>query len=54
MGRQLQEARDLSEVVLKASTQQMVENGLSEFEYGGWELNSPQVRPLIQDFLEHI
>jgi len=54
MGRRLQEARDLSKVVLKVSTQQMVENGLSKFEYDGWELNSPQVRPLIQDFLEHI
>jgi hypothetical protein len=43
MGRQLQEARDWSKVVVEASTQQMVENGLSEFEYDGWELDSPQV-----------
>jgi hypothetical protein len=53
MGRQLQEARDWSEVAAEVLTQQMVENGLSEFEYDGWELDSPQVRPLIQDFLEH-
>jgi len=31
----------------------MVENVLLEFEYDGWELDSPQVRPLIQDFLKH-
>jgi len=32
MGRQLQEARDWSEVAVETSTQQMVENGLSKFE----------------------
>jgi hypothetical protein len=32
MGCQLQEARDWSEVAVEASTQQMVENGLSKFE----------------------
>jgi len=53
MGCQLQKARDWSELTPEASTQQMVENGLLEFEYDDWELDSPQVRPLIQDFLEH-
>ncbi len=53
MGRQLQEARDWSEVVAQASTQQLMEKGPSEFGYDGWELDSPEVRPLIQDFLEH-
>jgi hypothetical protein len=31
----------------------MAEKGPSEFGYDGWELDSPEVRPLIQDFLEH-
>jgi hypothetical protein len=53
MGRQLREARDWSEVVAEASTQQLAETGLLEFSYDGWELDSPEVRPLIQDFLEH-
>jgi hypothetical protein len=52
-GRQLQEARVWSKVAAEASTQQMVESGLSEFEYDGWELDSPQDQPLIQDFLKH-
>ncbi len=53
MGRQLQEARDWSEVVAEASTRQMPEKGPSEFTYDGGELDSPRDRPLIQDFLEH-
>jgi hypothetical protein len=31
----------------------MAEKGGSKFRYDGWELDSPQDRPLIQDFLEH-
>jgi hypothetical protein len=53
MGRQLQEARDWSQVVAEASTRQIVDTRPSEFAYDGWELDSPEVRPLIQDFLEH-
>ncbi|CAK9188676.1 unnamed protein product [Sphagnum troendelagicum] len=53
MGRQLRQARDWSEVVAEASTRQMAEKGPSEFGYDSWELDSPEVRPLIQDFLEH-
>jgi hypothetical protein len=53
MGRQLQQARDWSEVVAQASTQQMAEKGPSKFGYDGWELDSSEVRPLIHDFLEH-
>ncbi len=53
MGRQLQEARDWSVVVAQVSTQQLTDQGLPEFAYDGWELDSPEVRPLIQDFLEH-
>jgi hypothetical protein len=47
MGRQLQEARDWSEVVAEASTRQMSEKGPSKFRYDGWELDSPRDRPLI-------
>jgi len=54
MGRQLRQARDWSQVVAEASTRQMAEKGPSEFGYDGWELDSPEVRPLIQDFLEHV
>ncbi len=53
MGHQLQEARDWFEVVVEVLTRQMPEKGPSEFEYDGWELDSPKDRPLIQDFLEH-
>jgi hypothetical protein len=53
MGRQLQQARDWSQVIAEASTRQMAENGPLEFGYDGWELDAPEVRPLIQDFLEH-
>jgi hypothetical protein len=53
MGRQLQEARDWSQVVAEASTRQMANTGLSQFGYDGWELDAPEIRPLIQDFLEH-
>jgi hypothetical protein len=53
MGRQLRQARDWSQVVAEASTRQMAEKGPSEFGYDGWELDAPEVRPLIQDFLEH-
>ncbi len=53
MGRQLQEARDWSEATAKALTQQIAKKGPSEFEYDGWELDAPEVRSLIQDFLEH-
>jgi hypothetical protein len=53
MERQLQEARDWSQVVAEASTRQMVDTRLPEFGYDGWELDAPEVRPLIQDFLEH-
>jgi hypothetical protein len=35
MGRQLREARDWSEVVAEASTRQVAEKGVSEFEYDG-------------------
>ncbi len=31
----------------------MANTRLSEFGYDGWELDAPEVRPLIQDFLEH-
>jgi hypothetical protein len=31
----------------------MAEKGGSEFRYDSWELDSPQDRPLIQDFLEY-
>jgi hypothetical protein len=53
MGRQLQQARDWSQVIAEASTRQMVDTRLPEFGYDGWEMDAPEVRPLIQDFLEH-
>jgi hypothetical protein len=31
----------------------MVDTRLPEFGYGGWEMDALDVRPLIQDFLEH-
>jgi hypothetical protein len=53
MRRQLQHARDWSQVIAEASTRQMVDTRLPEFGYDGWEMDAPEVRPLIQDFLEH-
>jgi hypothetical protein len=53
MGRQLRQARDWSQVVVEASTRQMAEKGPSEFGYDGCELDALEVRPLIQDFLQH-
>jgi hypothetical protein len=53
MARELQEARDWSEVVAEALAQQLVQRESSEFVYDDWELDSPQDRPVIHDFLEH-
>jgi len=53
MARQLQEARDWSEVVAEASTWQLVQRESSEFIYDGRELDSPKDQPLIHDFLQH-
>ncbi len=53
MGRQLKQAQDWSEVAAEASTREMAKKGPLEFGYDGWELDAPEVRPLIQDFLEH-
>jgi hypothetical protein len=53
MKRQLQQARNWSKVVAQASSRQLLHKEVSKFGYDGWELDSPQDRPFIHDFIEH-